>query len=262
MIKVCNPYHARNGRPLLLFLLPNAVHILIVQSFAKGSLDRDSFNMAGMLFILFLLTCFCLLVFVSWLAARWARRSGRRGWPYGMAVYLAVAVLLFWDWLPMEMSYKDKCENEAGLTVYKTPEQWQQENPGVWETLTPASWKGRLLINRKNESGSLIRHRRNERFAEEYQTIRHWFTVVENRRSVIDLQNDTPVIVYVNFKTNFKSFMLDLKFNNFRFWMEKTGCNWVDNYGWQLPRAVTLRIRKAEELYITFEQKFHRSKQK
>jgi hypothetical protein len=40
MIKACNPYHARNGRPLLLFLLPNAVHILIVQSFAKGSIMK------------------------------------------------------------------------------------------------------------------------------------------------------------------------------------------------------------------------------
>ena len=210
--------------------------------------------MAGMLFILFLLVCFWLLVFACWLPARWARRHGRRGWPYGMAVFLTVMSLLFWDWLPMEVSYKNKCENEAGLTVYKTPEQWQQENPGVWETLKPGVHAG-FIFNK--ETISWDRYQTNERFSDSFQRIQQWFMVVEVRRSIIDLQNGEPVIDYVDFETSYRSFMLDgIKFRNFKFWMEKRGCRRGGAFcRWQ-PHAVTQRVKMEEERFYALKKTF------
>jgi hypothetical protein len=218
--------------------------------------------MAGMLFILFLLVSICLLIFVVWLVARLARQRGRRGWLYGMTVFLAVLGLLFWDWLPMEISYRNKCENEAGLTVYKTLEEWKIENPRVWETLTPTPyWRG-LLFSKKNETNSWVRYQRNERFAEDTQKIQHWFTIVETRKSIVDLQTGATIIAYIDFSTNYRFFMFDLKLRNFRFWMEKTGCRWADAFDKFQPHAVTQRLYREAEYYETLEKTFTGSKHK
>jgi hypothetical protein len=48
--------------------------------------------------------------------------------------------LVFWDFLPTLIVYKYYCATKAGFWVYKTPEQWKAENPGVAETLT---WRER-----------------------------------------------------------------------------------------------------------------------
>jgi hypothetical protein len=210
--------------------------------------------MAGILFILFLLMCFGLLVFAMWLPAWWARRHGRRGWPYGIAVFLVAMGLLFWDWLPMEISYKNKCEHAAGLTVYKTPEQWQQENPGVWETLGPGFSHGFIL---NKETNSWDRYKTNDRFAEVRQKIKHWFMVVETRVSIIDLQNDAPVIVYTDFSTSYRFFMVGgIHFRNFKFWMEKRGCRWAGAFNRWQPRTVTNRLDSEEERFYTLQKTF------
>ena len=210
--------------------------------------------MAGMLFILFLLACFWLLVLASWLAAWWARRRGRRGWPYGMAVILAAVGLLFWDWLPMEMSYKNKCENEAGLTVYKTPEQWQQENPGVWETLTPMPWN--ITNSRVVDRGSLRRHKLNERFAQDTYTIRHRFSVLEIRESIIDMKTNIPMVVYVDFITDFPSGELKLDSRMLRFWMGKGRCDDHNVLGWEKPRKFREHLRSERSMFLSFVQLF------
>jgi hypothetical protein len=41
----------------------------------------------------------------------------------------------FWDWIPTVAMHQYYCATEAGFWVYKTPEQWKKENPGVMETL-------------------------------------------------------------------------------------------------------------------------------
>jgi hypothetical protein len=69
------------------------------------------------------------------LAVRWAGRNGRRGWLWGGIAAFAMYNLVFWDWIPTVAMHKYYCATEAGFWVYKTPEQWAKENPGVLETL-------------------------------------------------------------------------------------------------------------------------------
>lgn len=206
--------------------------------------------MAGMLFILFLLASFCLLVFVSWAAARLARRYGRRGGRYGMAVFLAVMGLLFWDWLPMEISYKNKCENEAGLTQYKTPEEWRAENPGVWGTLTPIDRYEHESIN-KNEK-LIDRRRINERFALDTDLIQHRFTVVEERTYIVDMKADVPMAVYVDFHTDFPFGELKLDSRLLKPWMVKANCKAVSEpLGWQKPKELLERLKMEGNIFYS-----------
>jgi hypothetical protein len=70
------------------------------------------------------------------LAARWAKKRGRRGWVWGGVAAFAMYNLVFWDLIPTLAMHKYYCATEAGFWVYKTPEQWVKENPGGLGTLS------------------------------------------------------------------------------------------------------------------------------
>lgn len=73
---------------------------------------------------------------VVWLVVRWAKKRGRGPVRWGIVAGLIMYHLVFWDFLPTLIVYKYYCATKAGFWVYKTPEQWKAENPGVAETLT------------------------------------------------------------------------------------------------------------------------------
>lgn len=91
--------------------------------------------MLGLMILLALGIYIGLSALVVWQAARWARRHNRRAWMWGGLAAFAMYNLVFWDWIPTVAMHKYYCVTEAGFWVYKTPEQWAKENPGVLETL-------------------------------------------------------------------------------------------------------------------------------
>lgn len=86
------------------------------------------------------------IVIVS--AVIFALRTGRSVWKWALLGFLAVYLPIFWDHIPTVLAHKYYCETEAGFWVYKTPEQWKRENPGVMEGLvanelrTPSTHEG------------------------------------------------------------------------------------------------------------------------
>ena len=76
-----------------------------------------------------------LSAFAVWFATRWAKRSDRSPWRWGILTAFVMYNLVFWDWIPTVVAHNYYCEKEAGFTVYKTLEQWKAENPGVMEKL-------------------------------------------------------------------------------------------------------------------------------
>lgn len=87
---------------------------------------------------------------VVWLAARWAKKRGRRGWVWGGVAAFALYNLVFWDLIPTLVMHKYYCATEAGFWVYKTPEQWVKENPGVAETLSLSHLPEQYRVNPNN----------------------------------------------------------------------------------------------------------------
>lgn len=71
---------------------------------------------------------------VVW-AARYARKNGKSAKRWGLGAALVMYLIPFWDWIPTVAMHQYYCATEAGFWVYKTPEQWKKENPGVMETL-------------------------------------------------------------------------------------------------------------------------------
>lgn len=102
--------------------------------------------MLGLVVLLFIGAYLLVSVLVVWLAARWARKHNRRAWVWGGLAAFAMYNLVFWDWIPTVAMHKYYCATEAGFWVYKTPEQWTNENPGVLETLEP--WPASRIYGR------------------------------------------------------------------------------------------------------------------
>lgn len=65
----------------------------------------------------------------------YARREGKSAKRWGWGAALVMYLIPFWDWIPTVAVHQYYCATEAGFWVYKTPEQWEKENPGVMETL-------------------------------------------------------------------------------------------------------------------------------
>lgn len=56
---------------------------------------------------------------------------------WAVCAVVALSLPLTWDAIPTWIAFEYYAHKEAGLTVFKTLEQWKADNPGVAETLEP-----------------------------------------------------------------------------------------------------------------------------
>lgn len=63
--------------------------------------------------------------------------SKKKSFSIATAFFLIMYMIPFWDFIPTLVMHKHYCEAEAGLTVYKTLEEWVKENPGALKNLEP-----------------------------------------------------------------------------------------------------------------------------
>ncbi len=131
---------------------------------------------------------------VVWLVIRWARRTGRGVKRWAAAAILAMYLLVFWDHIPTLVLYKYYCATKAGFWVYKTPEQWKAENPGVAETLTwrenAQSYKSENIDVGYQLNGRFVWIRQNSKTP--------ILPVGLSTESIVDIKNNETVIKRVN----------------------------------------------------------------
>jgi hypothetical protein len=162
-------------------------------------------------FAVYLIIC----IFVVRGAIRWARRRGRSSWRWGIAAGLFMYLLVFWDHIPTLVLYEYYCNTKAGFWVYKPPEQWKAENPGVAETLTWREHSPDYVAE-----GIDMGYRLNERFVWVWQGSKvPIFPVGYTAESIVDLQTGETVVKHVRVwagYTGSKEF--------FRFWTSMGPC--------------------------------------
>ena len=177
--------------------------------------------MMGLLFFgaLFLYVLLCLLLawFASWVAAR----RGVTGWKVGVPVFIGLLLLVFWDWLLMEVTFAYDCGKYAGFTQYQTLAQWKQENPGVAETLRPSK------DLHSTREGNRERYILNQRFAWDIRYTPHWFHIQERDERIVDMKTAKVLARYVDFSTDILGFELGYSargISDYKIWMKKRSC--------------------------------------
>ncbi len=129
-------------------------------------------------------------IFMVAVVVRWAKRRGRRIFLWGLLTVLVMYHIPFWDIIPTLVVYKHYCKTKSGFWVYKTPEQWKVENPGVAETLT---WSKRAQFY--NTPNITQGYRLNERIV--WVIIDHRTPIIPvtvEEELFIDVKTDEPLV--------------------------------------------------------------------
>lgn len=152
---------------------------------------------------------------VVWLTARWAKKRNRRPWLWGGLAAFVTYNLVFWDLIPTLVVHKYYCATEAGFWVYKTPEQWVKENPGVAETLT---WKRRSGYLREG-------NRLNERFILEHTENRknQLFPIISMETIIRDIQTGEITVRAIGFSSGYGALGVGMK-GAWRVWVNHKSC--------------------------------------
>jgi len=175
--------------------------------------------MIGLMFFgaLFLYILLCLLL--AWVASWVASRRGVAGWKVGLPVFIGLLMLVFWDWLPMEVVFSHDCSKYAGYTQYQTLAQWKKENPGVAETLVP------IKNPPMEKKGDMERYVLNQRFAWDIIRKPHWFHIREQDERIVDTKTGKILARYVDFSTDIPPITYGVKSPGaYKIWMAKESC--------------------------------------
>lgn len=124
-------------------------------------------------------------------AIGFAKKNGGSAKRWGWGAALVMYLIPFWDWIPTVAMHKYYCATEAGFWVYKTPEQWMKENPGMMEMLTTQRvWPSNHVGDMTNYiSTDVINQRFNYVFKKNgpflFSLWRHEQTIVDSRTSQV-----------------------------------------------------------------------------
>ena len=164
--------------------------------------------------------CFLLV----WLTVK---KSVSRGWLWGLIVFVIYNAPLGYQIGPALVMKPYLCATEAGFWLYKTPEQWKAENPGVAETLKAFERTDTRVIKHKDAKylgeydETLIFHL-NQRFNEatEYRYIAKNF--VRKKGVILDTKANEIMAVKIDYRI--QAFLLGRGLDD--------GCDKIDENRW------------------------------
>ena len=175
---------------------------------------------------------------VVWLASRWAKKHKRRGWVWGGVAAFTMYNLVFWDLIPTLVIHKYYCATEAGFWVYKTPDQWIRENPGVMGTLVAS--KGALSTRVGDMNNFTDTYVTNDRFR---WTVRRtgpdFPNLWRHEQAFIDVKTNEVLARYKDFSTS--QIAPQAGWAGWKFWLQCDHCEGGEtNQGlfWQIEDAL------------------------
>lgn len=159
---------------------------------------------------------------VFWVS-RYAKAKGRGAGRWAVMTALIIFLIPFWDLIPTIVTREYFCSTEAGLKIYKSPEKWRAENPGVYETLVREKLR-RSYANSDEHITPL-----NQRFnlvskLEGPLLFNRWRVVSEIR----DEKNGEVIAREIDFQTGQERPQAD--WSGWKFWLQSSQCYDVD-YG-------------------------------
>ncbi|MBT3029757.1 MAG: hypothetical protein G8D81_20915 [gamma proteobacterium symbiont of Clathrolucina costata] len=240
--------------------------------------------MLAIAFLFFFLLYLAISAGLARWAAKQANKRGHSGRKWGVAVFLLMLGLVFWDWLPMEILHSYKCANNAGFFQDKTLDEWKAGNPGVWETLSMHALPEEYFVKEKHgqkrskrrfyrlpDGTELIAHYNlagkhgstsmtrgdgknlywiNQRFYWETIWTKHLFHVRELEDRIVDMDTGEVIARYVDFRTNIAPLGIGSSdLSDYKFWMYKDSCE-SDHHSKGLFNEFHHFIRFKEEIKL------------
>lgn len=176
--------------------------------------------MIGLMLLIVAAIYFAVLVLATRAAYRWAKNKGLTKSKCRLVAvggFLALYLPLFWDHIPTLMAHQYYCATEAGFWLYKAPEQWRKENPGVMETLS--SNKGQVREFHGDNNNFVRKSYMNQRFT---YISKHNGPLLFNRwrqeQKIIDSKTDEILARNVDFSTS--QVRRQAGWSGWKFWLD------------------------------------------
>ena len=153
------------------------------------------------------------------IAVKLGRKRGLAGWKWGVPVALLMYLIPFWDHIPTIIAHRYYCATEGGFVVYKTREQWNEENPDVAGKLAPTKGAPSAKV------GDMTTYFLNYRFNWIIKDSGPHFTIWREEHTVVDTKTGEVMGRYVDFRSGFRSFMAGHDdWRAIKFWLWKHEC--------------------------------------
>ncbi len=149
---------------------------------------------------------------------RQAMKRGIAKWKWGVPTALVMYLLIFWDHIPTLVAHQYYCKTEAGFTVYKTLEEWKEENPGVAETLTYEE-----NVKYQMEDNQTIYYM-NERFDSVTTRTLVFLSVKQRTYQVVDKSNDEVLAEYTDYSSG-GGFQNANTLTDYKLWLANSACD-------------------------------------
>ncbi len=163
---------------------------------------------------------------VSWVIS-YAKKNGKRVMRWGWGAAFVMFLIPFWDWIPTVAAHKYYCATEAGFWVYKTPEQWEEENPGVMKSLVhdrlSSDYKTSEIIGGFNTTYTL-----NQRMKVINNVTRGagFLELTRNEYLILDSKTSNVLTKRISFESG-KTSGAPNKLSDFKFWINNKQCKGV-----------------------------------
>ena len=161
------------------------------------------------------------VVLVGW-AIGHAKQTGKNVKRWGWGIALAMFLIPFWDWLPTVAVHQYYCSTESGFWVYKTLDQWKQENPGVMLSLMARSSDMKL-----DTVGYAETHHLNQRldWVINLHRVSGVLPVTKREETLVDVKNNEALVRFVDFSSGDQR-----STGTTKFWLVSNDCNGGEVY--------------------------------
>lgn len=169
------------------------------------------------------------LLISSWVvkrASRAAKRRGVAGWKWGLPAALMMYLLVFWDLIPTLVAHKYYCSRCAGFTVYKTLEEWKEENPNISSELVAFSDSLDLMPTEPTKYGHItkINRRLNREFRKTKSVHFSMIPITTISISIVDNINGTKLAEDIDYKSGYGNMMTSTDWRAMKFWLYGKSC--------------------------------------
>jgi len=131
-------------------------------------------------------------------------------------------LIVFWDHIPTMVAHKYYCDKYAGLTVNKTVEQWNQENPGV---ATPAMQSNPVELVDKT-----VRFNLNEFIVYDTKDKSEMLGILRHTSELKDTRDNLIIAKHVDFSTDIMNISLGARgLRDYKLWLLRNSCEAEDN---------------------------------
>ena len=115
---------------------------------------------------------------------------------WGIVGVLMLSLPITWDAIPTWIAFQYYARAHAGITVFKTLDQWKKENPGVAETLEPYGFFKDKRSKFQVIAPEKYRYPMSARFAYDEWTNPLFLSVRARRHEIVDTKTGEVLISY------------------------------------------------------------------